>query len=84
MPLVPVLGRQKQMGLCDFEISQVYKVSSRQPEVQLGRHLKKGNHNKILQKGPSEQRHLQPSLLVQAQPLGFHMVKGENQHLKLF
>lgn len=77
MPLVPALGRQKHMDLCDFKISQVYKVSSRHPELQLSHHLKRGNHNKILQKGLSEQR----SLLAQAQP---HMVKGENQHLKLF
>lgn len=65
------------MDLCDFKISQVYKVSSRHPELQLSHHLKKGTITKSYKRASVEQR----SLLAQAQP---HMVKGENQHLKLF
>jgi hypothetical protein len=29
MPLIPVLGRQKQAELCEFEASLIYRVSSR-------------------------------------------------------
>ena len=29
MPLIPALGRQRQVGLCEFEASLVYIVSSR-------------------------------------------------------
>jgi hypothetical protein len=28
-PLVPALGRQRQVDLCEFEVSLVYRVSSR-------------------------------------------------------
>jgi hypothetical protein len=31
MPLVTALGRQRQVGLCEFEASLVYKTSLRQP-----------------------------------------------------
>jgi hypothetical protein len=29
MPLIPALGRQKQTNLCEFQVSLVYKSSSR-------------------------------------------------------
>ena len=29
MPLIPALGRQRQVELCEFEASLVYRVSSR-------------------------------------------------------
>ena len=29
MPLIPALGRQRQVDLCEFKISLVYRVSSR-------------------------------------------------------
>ena len=29
MPLIPILGRQKQADLCEFKVSLVYRVSSR-------------------------------------------------------
>ena len=29
MPLIPALGRQRQIDLCEFEASLVYKASSR-------------------------------------------------------
>ena len=29
MPLIPALGRQRQMDLCEFKASLVYKVSSK-------------------------------------------------------
>ena len=29
MPLIPALGRQRQVDLCEFEASLVYRVSSR-------------------------------------------------------
>jgi len=31
MPLIPALGRQRQVDLCEFEVSLVYKVSPGQP-----------------------------------------------------
>ena len=33
MPLIPALGRQKQVDLCEFEVSLVYRASSRTAEV---------------------------------------------------
>ena len=32
-PLMPALRRQRQVGLCEFKASLVYKVSSGQPGV---------------------------------------------------
>ena len=29
MPLVPALGRQRQVGLCEFKAIMVYRASSR-------------------------------------------------------
>ena len=29
MPLIPALGRQRQVGICEFKVSLVYRVSSR-------------------------------------------------------
>jgi hypothetical protein len=29
IPLIPALGRERQVGLCEFEASVVYKVSFR-------------------------------------------------------
>ena len=29
MPLIPALGRERQVDLCEFEASLVYRVSSR-------------------------------------------------------
>ena len=29
MPLIPALGRKRQEDLCEFEVSLVYRVSSR-------------------------------------------------------
>ena len=29
MPLIPALGRQRQVALCEFEANLVYRVSSR-------------------------------------------------------
>jgi hypothetical protein len=31
MPLIPALGRQRQVGLCEFQDGLVYRVSSRKP-----------------------------------------------------
>ena len=32
-PLIQALGRQKQMDLCEFEVSLVYRVNSRTSRV---------------------------------------------------
>ena len=47
MPLIPALGRQRQMDLCEFEAGLVYRASSRtasyilycQPQALLGTRL---------------------------------------------
>ena len=37
MPLIPVLGRQRQVGHCEFEASLVYRTSSRTVQAILQR-----------------------------------------------
>jgi hypothetical protein len=44
--LIPALGRQRQADLCEFEVSLVYRVSSRAANV-TQRKLQKPNPNKI-------------------------------------
>jgi hypothetical protein len=41
MPLIPPLGRQRQVNLCEFEASLVYRVSSRTARATRGNYHKK-------------------------------------------
>ena len=48
MPLIPALGRKRQVNLCEFSASLVYKSSSRTVSAVTQRNpvLKKQNNNK--------------------------------------
>ena len=52
MPLIPALGRQRQVGICEFEASLVYRVSSRASKATQGNNVienkkeRKENSNK--------------------------------------
>jgi hypothetical protein len=52
IPLIPALGRQRQVGVCEFEASLVYRVSSRASKATQGNNVienkkeRKENSNK--------------------------------------
>jgi hypothetical protein len=51
MPLIPALGRQRQVDLCELEASLVYRVSSRTASaIQRNPVMKKQNKTKKQQK----------------------------------
>jgi hypothetical protein len=45
MPLILALGRQRQVNLCEFEASLVYKKSSRTARAVTQRNLVSNNNN---------------------------------------
>ena len=49
-PLIPALVRQRQVDICEFKVSLVYRVSSRIPRVTLRNPVSKTKQSKTKQK----------------------------------
>ena len=46
MPLIPAIRRQRQVGLCEFEASLVYRVSSRTDSIVTGNPVSRNKQTK--------------------------------------
>jgi capsid protein len=84
IPLIPALGRESQVDLCEFEASLVYRVSSRTARATQRNPVLK---NKTKQKKERKQRKKQskrstPKLLLQSQHLSSTQTRQIQQEKK--